>query len=92
MLTNGINYAPTAICTIERSAADTQYRDLFLAESWCMYAFYTFHTIDLYGQASLPLPRCKAYRPAHRLLEAIQNAALIVKQGTRFAIDEITTA
>lgn len=87
MLTNGITRALTAIYTIERSAADTPNRDLFLAESWCMYAFYTFHTIDLYGQAPYRYPDASvpASTPAP---EAIQNAKLVVKQGPD-AIDEI---
>jgi|GEM_PF-199313 len=87
MLTNGITRALTAIYTIERSAADTKDRELFLAESWCMYAFYTFHTIDLYGQAPYRYPDASvpATTPAP---EAIQSAKLVVKQGSD-AIDEI---
>lgn len=49
LLTNGITRSLTAIKTIENS--DITERELFLAEAKGLLAFYTYTTLDLYGQA-----------------------------------------
>ncbi|WP_026991566.1 RagB/SusD family nutrient uptake outer membrane protein [Flavobacterium subsaxonicum] len=48
-LTNGITRSLTAIKTISES--DEEQKALFLAEAKGLLAFYTYHTLDLYGQA-----------------------------------------
>jgi hypothetical protein len=48
-LTNGITRSLTAVATINES--DIENRTLLLAEARGLLAFYTYHTIDLFGQA-----------------------------------------
>lgn len=48
-LTNGITRSLTAISTISES--NIEQKELFLAEAKGLLDFYTYHTLDLYGQA-----------------------------------------
>lgn len=86
-LTNGITRALTAVYTIKNT--DHPNKDLYLAEAWGLYAFYMFHTLDLYNQAPYRYPdeTVPVTTPAP---EAIQLGKLEIKQAPE-AIDEIIT-
>lgn len=75
-LNAGITKSLTAIGTIE-SRPDFTNKKLFLAEAKAMLAFYTFHTLDLYGQAP--------YRDPSNV-----NAPVTVRKAAT-AIDELIT-
>lgn len=49
-LTNGITKSITAVSTINNTQDFTN-KKLFMAEARALLAFYTYHTLDLYGQA-----------------------------------------
>lgn len=73
-LNSGITKSLTAISTINNKPDFTN-KDLFLAEARGLLAFYTFHTLDLFGQAP--------YRDPY-----IANAPLEVRKADT-AIDEL---
>ncbi|MDV6166881.1 RagB/SusD family nutrient uptake outer membrane protein [Flavobacterium sp. DG1-102-2] len=73
LLTNGITRSLTAIRTIEAST-DPQ-KALFLAEAKVLLAFYTYTTLDLYGQAPYKDP-------------SVANAPLVILKADT-AIDDV---
>jgi len=75
-LNSGITKSLTAISSISNSP-DAPNKALLLAEARGLLAFYTFHTLDLYGQAP--------YRDPN-----VDNAPLEVRQAAT-AIDELIT-
>lgn len=72
-LTNGITKSLTAISSANQDNSPN--KALFLAEARALLAFYTFHTLDLYGQAP--------YRDPN-----VANAPLEVRQAAT-AIDDL---
>ncbi|WP_316777477.1 RagB/SusD family nutrient uptake outer membrane protein [Pedobacter antarcticus] len=73
MLTNGITRSLTAIKSITNSSAPQ--KEILLAEAKGLFAFYTYTTLDLFGQAPYRNP-------------ADEKAALEIKQAAP-AIDEL---
>lgn len=92
-LNAGITQSLTAISTIN-GAQDFPNKKLFLAEARALLAFYTFHTLDLYGQApyrdpyttDAPLQVRKASETIDELIKEVEtllpDLANLKEQGT----------